>query len=413
MSDWRGWSYEKWNERLIDYCLRAHEEQPDSIERLAATPEELVLVTGGAEDEVNQIAIAFADACLSNIPRGRSFYGFCGSRLGRKRASAVPWTPKSTDPPYFFAMLWFTCLIAYGYPDTEGGFYDRLWGLIGSQDSLHRLPELWLEVWEWTYRRHEAGDSIRILSLPPQDDFRTVIGESHFLAFPHKLDRRQIARVLVEAELVGFEPPITVVISKLQAERGRFSKLFREDLDNFVARFVDGDRDPRDSPFWRAVRHEALEPSYRASLGPNPPGATTILGVFDDGSFLPLLGCAKTWSPPPGYSVLPLDSPIANFEHYAEAENGGLEAVHQVMFESRGLLGPGPRALMNQGVLVFQEDQSDEFFLVSGGDLNGADLALVRDNLLDAFTDAFGGVAESSRIDGMVRGDGLRREASG
>ena len=367
----------------------------------------------GADDEVDEIARAFADACLSNIPSGRSFYGFCGSELGRKRASAAPWTPKSPEPPYFFAMLWFTCLVAYGYPDAEGGFYDRLWGLIGNTDSLQGLPDLWLEVWEWTYRRREAGEAIRILSLPPRDDFRTIIGESHFLAFPHKHDRRQIARVLVEADLVGFEPPITPVVSRLLAERGRFSQLFREDLDNFVSRFVDGGRDPRDSPFWRAVRQEALEPSYSASVGQARSGATSILGVFDDEGFLPLLGCTKTWSPPPGYCVQPLDSPIGAFEYYATAQDGGLEAVHQVMFESIGLLGPGPRALMNQGVLVFQEDQSNEFYLVSGSDVSGADLALVRDNLLDAFTDVLRWGSRVFAYTRMVTGDGLHGEAAG
>ena len=407
-SDWRDWSYEEWNQRLVDYCLRANGQELDPVERLAATPEELVLVTGSAEDEADAVARAFVDACLSNIPSGRSFYGFCGSDLGRKRASATPWKPESPEPPYFFAMLWFTCLVAHGYPDAEGGFYDRLTGLIGNTDSLQGLPDLWLEVWEWTYRRNEAGEAIRILSLPHRDDFLTVIGESYFLAFPHKHDRRQIARVLVEADLVGFEPPITPVVSKLMAERGRFSKLFREDLDDFVSRFVDGGRDPRDSPFWRAVRQEALEPSYSSRVGQARSGATSILGVFDDEGFLPLLGCIKTWSPPPGYCVQPLDSPISRFEYYAAAADGGLEAVHQVMFESIGLLGPGPRALMNQGVLVFQEDQSNEFYLVSGSEVSGADLALVRDNLLEEFTDVFGGASEPSRIRGWSQVTGCK-----
>ena len=397
-SDWRAWTYEQWNQRLVDYCLESDGRGPDLIERLAATPEELVLVTRGADEDVDEIARSFVDACLSNIPSGRSFYGFCGSELGRKRASELPWTPKSRHPPYFFAMLWFTCLIAYGYPDAEGGFFDRLWRLIGKTDYLRGLPDLWLEVWEWTYRRHEGGDSIRILSLPPRDDFRTVIGESHFLAFPHKHDRRHIARVLVEADLVGFEPPISAVISRLQAERGRFSKLFREDLDNFVSVFVDGNHDPRDSAFWRAVRQEALEPSYSIGGGQARSGTTSILGVFDDEGFFPLLGCAETWSPPPGYRVEPLDNPINGFECYSVAEDGGLKPVLRAMFESIALLGPGPRALMNQGLLVFREDQSNEFYLVSGPELRGANFALVRDSLLDAFTNVFGGVPERSRV---------------
>jgi len=400
VEDWRTWSYGEWNQTLIEYCLGYHSGNREPLERLAATPEELAVIVGTSHDQADEVARAFVDACLGNVPSGRSFCGYCSSGLGRRQASEVPWTPEAIEPPYFFAMLWFTCLVAYGYPDVEGGFYERIWGLMGNTDHLKCLPGLWWEVAEWTLRRTEAGDDLRFLSLPPKDDFRTTIGESHFLAFPHKHDRRQLARVLVEAELVGFEPPISPVVSHLQSERNRFSQLFCEDLDNFISRFVDGGRDPRDSAFWRAVRQEALQPSYIAGSSSSRRSATSILVVFNDDEFLPLLGCSKEWSPPPGYRVQPLDNPIGNFEHYAVADEGGVEAVYQVMFKSLGLLGPGPRALINQGVLVFQEDQSEEFFLVSGHDISGADLALVRDDLLQPFLDAFGGTAEPSRIRG-------------
>jgi hypothetical protein len=400
LEDWRTWSYEQWNGRLIKYCLRDPGGDREPVERLAATPEELAVIVGTTHGQADEVAKTFVDACLTNIPPGRSFCGYCGSDLGRRRASEVPWAPEAEEVPYFFAMLWLTCLVAYGYPDAEGGFYDRMWGLIGNADHLQCLPDLWWEVAEWTLRRSEAGDDLRLLSLPPKDDFRTTIGESHFLAFPHRHDRRQLARVLVEGDLIGFEPPISPVVSRLQSERKRFSPLFCEDLDNFVSKFIDGGRDPRDSAFWRAVRQEALQPSYNAGASTSSRSTTSILGVFDDDGFLPLLGCSKEWSPPPGYGVQQLDNPISDFEHYAVAEEGGVKAVHEVMFESMGLLGLGPRALINQGVLVFQEDQSDEFFLVSGHAISGADLALVRDDLIRPFLDAFGGSAEPSRIRG-------------
>jgi hypothetical protein len=398
MENWRKWSYEQWNQRLIEYFLRGKNRDP--VERLAATPEELAVIVGTTHDQAEQVARTFVDVCLANVPSGRSFHGYCGSDLGRRRASAVPWTSEAEEPPYFFAMLWLTCLVAYGYPDAQGGFYERFWALRGNTDNLQGLPDLWLEVAEWTRRRTEAGDELRRLILPPKDDFRTTIGESHFLAFPHKHDRRQLARVLVEGDLIGFEPPISPVVSRLQSERNRFSPLFCEDLDNFVARFVDGGRNPRDSAFWRAVRQEALQPSFIVGRNGVRRSATSILGVFNDDGFLPILGCSKGWAPPPGYRVQPLDNPIGGFEHFGVAEDGGIQAVSQVMFESIGLLGPGPRALINQGVLVFQEDQSDEFYLVSGHDISGADVALVRDDLLRAFLDVFGGAAERSRIRG-------------
>jgi len=118
--DWRTWSYEEWNDCLFHYCLGAASPDPPPVERLAATPEELVVVVGATKDEIDDVARAFVDACLSKIPSGRSFYGYCGSDLGRRRASEAPWTPEADEPPYFFAMLWFTCLVAYGYPNTEG-----------------------------------------------------------------------------------------------------------------------------------------------------------------------------------------------------------------------------------------------------------------------------------------------------
>lgn len=400
MEAWRTWSYDQWNQRLVDYCLVDHGGKSGPVERLAATPEELAVMVGTTRDQADEVARIFVDLCLANIPSGRSFYGYCGSELGRRRASEVPWTPDTEEPPYFFAMLWFTCLIAYGYPDGEGGFYERIWRLIGNTDYLGNLPGLWREVATWTRHRQAVGDGIRRLSLPPTDDFRTRIGESHFLAFPHKQDRRQLARVLVEGDLVGFEPPILPVVSRLQSERQRFSRLFCEDLENFIARFVHGGRDPRKSAFWRAVRQEALQPSYVAGSRHSGRLATSILGVFDDDGFLPFLGCSQGWVPPPGYRVQSLDNSIGNFEYYAVADEGGVEAVFQMIFESLGLLGPGPRALINQGVLVFQEDQSEEFFLVSGHDISGADLALVRNDLLRPFLDTFGGSAEPSRVSG-------------
>ncbi len=399
---WRKWSYADWNERLVEYCLGESAAGAGPVERLAATPEELLLLANASVEDLDQVVQAFVDACTRNVPLGTSFCGFCGDYKGRAPRSSNPWRTASVEPPHFFAMLWFTCLVAYGHPDAAGGFYERLWRLVGNKDHIKCLPELWRDVRDWTFRARATHRPIRELVLPPLDDYRTTIGFSHFLAFPHQHDRRLIARVLVEADLVGFEPPITPVIAALQAERDRFSRLFREDLDNFVERFVAGRRDPRESAFWRAIRQEALEPSYSPGSRRARRGLTTVLAVFNDEGLIPLLGCSVEWSPPAGYRVGRLDNAIGNYEHYAEAEVGGLDGVLDVMFSSLALLGPGPRALINQGVLVFQEDQSNEFYLATGHDISGADVALVRHDLVQGFIDAFGGEREASRVDGWT-----------
>ena len=396
---WAEWSYEDWNEHLVRYSLLDDGHRLGPVERLAATPEELVLVAEATLEEAEDVAQSFVRVCVEKLPEGTSFCGFCRNH-SRYLPSNNTWTSASPGSPPFFAMLWMTCLVAYGYPTARGGFYQRFYGLIGKSNFPRCLPEVWQEVRSWSQARSAAGDGVRELVLPPPDAYRTVVGFSHFLAFPHEQDRRLIARVLMDAELVGFEPPIRPVVTALQRQDDRFSRLFREDLDNFVADFVENQGDPRDSAFWRAVRQEALDPSYSSAGARERRKMTSILAIFDDVGLLPFLGCSADWTPPPGYSIRPLDNPIGDFEHYAVAGAGGLEEMVEVMFSSLALLGPGPRALINQGVLVFQEDQSDEFLLVSGHDISGSNTALIRDDLIPAFTDAFRGTAEPSRMSG-------------
>jgi len=383
---WNQWRYDDWNDHLVDYYLRASADEADPVERLAATPDELAYAVGASPEEAGTVASAFVRACVSQLPKGKSFCSFCRE---------YDWSPASSEEPPFFGMLLLTCLIAYGYPSAEGGFHQRLEKIIGNSD-ITCLPGLWRDVRKWT-RTHANW---RELVLPPDDRYRTTIGNSHFLAFPHEHDRRRLARVLIEANLVGFEPPITPVIAALQRERKEFSAYFQQDLEHFIERYVNGNQDPRSSAFWRAVRQEALQPSPLPGGRRTRKRMTTLLGVFDDEGFLPFLGCTELWHAPPGIEVKPLDRPIGGFEYFAESADLGCDGILSLLFESSAFLGPGPRALMSQGVLVFQEDQADEYYLVSGHDVAGADVALVREDLARAFVATFGGVAEPSRVTG-------------
>ncbi|MEQ9078893.1 MAG: hypothetical protein RLP09_33820 [Sandaracinaceae bacterium] len=395
---WQAWSYEDWNRALVDYVFSGAENDAP-VERLAATPEELAEIVGSSADMAADVTRAFVAACVDQMPYGvASFCGFCNDYQGGRGRSQKPWSVDSDSSPHFFGMLWLTCLVVYGYPDSRGGFFDRLWALTGKCDHIKCLPDLWHAMRDWTCGKRARGGRTRELILPPEDDFRTTIGFSHFLAFPHALDRRTLAAVLVDAELVGFEPPINPVLKTLRRHRDRFSALFREDLDNFVSKFIEGRLDVRDSAFWRAVRQEALEPS--ATGRRRRRNRTTILALFDDDGLLPILGCAADWAAPPDVEKLPLDNPIGGFHHYAQERGAGLDGVIEAMLGSQMMLGPGPRALVKQGVLVFQEDQSQEYFLVSGHEINGADVALVRDELVQRFLDTFGGTAHPFRVPG-------------
>lgn len=400
-STWQLWTYADWNQRLVEYCLAARpgDPEPKPVYRLAATPDELAIVAGAPDHQAMEVADRFRDCVLENVPRGVRFCGFCLKHRAKRAKDDSPWSPNSTDAPPFFGMLWFTCLVQYGYPDAEGGFHERMWDLLGVHDQLTRLPQVWADMAAWTRTMRSCGQPVRELVLPPEDGFRTKTGASYFLAFPHSADRRIIAELLVGSGLSGFEPPLAPVLEVLRGARDRFSKDFRRDLDDFVAKYVETTGDPRDSPFWRAVRQEALDPSCAGSH--DTQGRSSLLAVFDDDGLLPFVAVSDDWEPPAACSVRALDDPMGDLIAYVVDEEGELDTIAEAALASpEALLGAGGRALVQQGLLAFRAEASDIRQLATGEHLAAADVALVRSDLVETFVATFGGNCEPSRFDG-------------
>ena len=112
------------------------------VTRLAATPEELTLVVRDDSSDSEAVAARLVEVIKQELPQGTSFSSYCLDY--RLRQPENPWTLECGDSPHFFAMLWFTCLVAYGYPDPNEGFHDRItYLLFGKHDQLTRLPETW------------------------------------------------------------------------------------------------------------------------------------------------------------------------------------------------------------------------------------------------------------------------------
>src|SRR5688572_20747406 len=122
---WSDWNYNYWNSQLVERWLCV-DEQSDllvvPIDRIPAMPEQLALIVGADAAEANAVADAFITQVKKELPPGTSFCGYCDDG---------PWTPESTNPPHFFGMLWFTCLVAYGYPFVEGSFDNRFVRVFG------------------------------------------------------------------------------------------------------------------------------------------------------------------------------------------------------------------------------------------------------------------------------------------
>src|SRR5215212_4602697 len=179
---WQRWLYATWNERLIDYCFRDIEDSEDRfVERIPATPEELVEIVGDLDADPDEVVEMFVNSITRKISlQERNFKRFCQSYSN--------WTPESKTPPKFFAALWLTCLVAYGYPRGRGsGFHDRIKAIFGAGASqqMNCLPQLWRDLETWTRFRACGEVGFKPLKLPPEDTYRTNIGYSWFLAFPH------------------------------------------------------------------------------------------------------------------------------------------------------------------------------------------------------------------------------------
>ena len=271
--------------------------------------------------------------------------------------------------------------------------------------STERLPRVWRHLRDWTRNQAFAGTPIRKLVLPPEDTFRTVIGYSYFLAFPHQHDRQILAGVLAQAGLVGIEPPVSLTLEALEENRGRFSHGFKEDLDNLVRVFLENGKDPRDSAFWRAIRQEAQRPSVeQASPEPSPIGRITIFAQWDDDELLrPYLACTQDWVPPSGLAKIPLDFSAGKFSHQVESsDSSGAETALEDILRNAGVVTGGPKRAVEQGILPLADVTSDEFQLATGGSIMGCTLALVREDRVKPFIDAYGGIEGESAVPGWL-----------
>lgn len=408
MSHWSHWTYDDWNDRLVEHILGNAEDSDEPVTRIAATPEELARIAGADPSEAAAIALAFVARVVDQLPsRRRSFCGFCLADHG--------WEPRSSEPPHFFAMLWFTCLIAYGYPTGEGAFFERFRAVLGKADNCRSaagacLPGLWEQMASWAKFRRRAGDRVRLLELPPRTEHREVIGYSHFLAFPNRADRNALAVLLWRAGLVGFEPPLKPVLAALNHGRKDFSRDFVEDFRAFEERYASG-ADPRDSAFWRAVRQEALNPSIDPSANPGERLPRTGLLFQEDDGMRPVVACRLEQIVPDGFEVLPFDDPVT-WPAYVAGLGGDLEAASRAAFDPDGHLLPlGTRRLIAQGVLVLRQFASGQYEVASGAEVHGCRRALVAQSLAQAFIDAFSGATGVARtqpsfVEGWVEVDG-------
>ncbi len=399
---WREWVYRQWNERLVEYCFcKADASEVGPVERIPATPEELVEIVEDPAADPDEVVEAFVAAIKRKLAIQEVGFGsFC--------RNYVSWTPRSKAPPKFFAALWLTCLVAYGYPRGKGtGFHERIKEIFGSGASqqMDCLPRLWRDFERWTANRVEAGAAMRALRLPPEDTFRKRIGFSWFLAFPHHNDRRRLYELLRDNDLLGDEPPIGPMLDLLRINEEAFSISFRKDFKVFSADFLSTGAEVRNSPFWRAVRQEALAPFSEGRSSARPDLHTALMAEIDDDDLYVHVACSDEARLPTGYAMRGIGYELDGFCNRVVidddflSEDERLDRAALAALEGR-LRVPKARLYARRGVLVFQEVLTNEYRLAGGAEANQAEVALVRDDLVGYFERAYGGKARPSHLAG-------------
>lgn len=385
-------TYAAWNDLLIRHHLStAAGTSKRPVLRIPATPEELCAAAGKPPELAQYLVDSFVDCVRTELPFGKSFDSFCTSRRN--------WSPRDARPPHYFGMLWFTCLVAYGFPDGERGFHDRMQHILGrsQRNAMECLPSLWRDLADWTRTQAASTPGIwRILVLPEPCSYRTVIGFSWFLAFPHRDDRRRLRDVLELEGLLGEEPPIMRVVSALERHRRSFSRHFLDDFGHFLRTFVHAEEDVIRSPFWRAVRQECLREVENELEGSKP----TLLALDTD-PLLPYVACQENTPLPHGFSRQMLDDPVDGYTHFvvkAPPASGSLDLATPTKALLNGNF-PRDSAIARQvksGIIVWQQVRALEYKPAWGSEADGADRALVRSDRLSAFIAAFGGHAQKS-----------------
>ena len=390
-------SYADWNEKLVDHVFgRSRDAGP--VLRIPATPEELCVVAGRdpallSSAQIDTVVRGFLECIREELHAEKlSFLRYCL----HYREDRGWWSTSNYEQPYFFAMLWLTCLVAYGFPaENDGDFYARLRLALDGNASLQGialggLDDVWEDLEKWTRKRPEY----RHLVLPPRCPHRTIIGRSHFLAFPHRLDRAKLAAVLQDAGLAGQEPPVRLVLEALLAERDRFSDEFGEDLDSLFTDYIEQGRDPKDSPLWRAVRQAARDEKPPQDVDASVSGRARLLAEWDEDELvMPYIGYPDGWPAPPSWVSSPLEFKIGELSRRALLEADVLESV---LHSPNGLLRNQEAQAVTEGVIPLFEEASGVYRVAIADEIASCEMALVRSNLAATVRTTFGGRLEES-----------------
>ena len=248
--DYRAWSLEDWNNRLVQAVFSHRGSTNLDLQRIDGTGQFLCSVANAPEAEAKDVRCRF----LATFPS-------CWKEVANlfEPTSSVwqGWTADRPDLP-FFAGLYLTVMVAAANQDThdQGQFRDRFMTTLRLPKHTyfsHGLPYMWRLAAAWSKRQSELGEQVRTLILP-DPGHESIIGYSKRLAFPVYPDQRRLAKLMKEAR-IDSEIPVQDLISVLDRRVGEYSDQFRTEYRLFKeALYVDNHLAAVQTPFWGAMQ---------------------------------------------------------------------------------------------------------------------------------------------------------------
>ncbi len=406
MRNWKSWGLERWNDRLLEHFFSTDGPCGSApVSTLLVTAEELVRVVGESDATLGgEVRNAFVKAVLEETPANRELLQFALDNDPRVNFCA---TIAAVKPPIFVYLV-FTCLAAAESSDelgNESSYRQRLQKLSNgrcSGSTLDVLPKLWVKFGAWLAlpdnRRH-----YRPLILPPTNS-HTLIGYSERLAFPHRKDQRQLAKVLQAHDLMGVVPPVGPVLSAVARNVDSFGAAFGDAFREFQSLYVATPNSPKiyHHQFWSAVVDAALRGREDDNESPAISNRIDLVVSFDGEQLQLYLLSKETCRAPSGTRAAPLNDQIADWKiSYLDVateslHRGGERALNGSI--RLGRIADGIRA----GLLPLAYAWSDYMVVADDPEeLAHAKGALVRADRLDDAFRIFGG-----RSDGCGTADG-------
>jgi hypothetical protein len=394
MRHWREWDLEDWNTRLLQHFFEISSQDGGfPIITLLVTKEELAKATGERGCDPQEVQKQFVSTVLQSLPP---------EMMLLDHACTFPFNPDFALPvPPYVAHLIFTCLAASESSDelgNEGSYRKRLNELAHGKcpdNKLELIKHLWERLQRWLV--HPANTTTYRPLVLPDPGPHTRIGYTEGLAFPGRLDQRDLTEVLKNADMIGTIPPPGKVIMVVSRNIATFRNKFREAFEDFryIYHNATGSNVQEllvNHRFWSAVVESCLRGRTSENVDEQTDKFELIASFQDESVGLYLLSQSATQKAPDGFDLEVLAEPTGPWVAalVGGANRSSNEAI-AALFTGR-LKMLRLRHIISQGFLPFASTDAGQYSLArSSTSIAMASHALVRDELVGPVKSSFGG----------------------